>query len=181
MVNTPWRSCTFSLASSVWPPPTSAMSIRNSRPRSAPPPSWVLLAFTFIAGPHVPLKVIGVAVVLMSNWVTKQVNIGLLKNSTRMCSARNTRSNSATSSSSRRWRLRLSPSPGPIHRPGWPRRPGLWRNRRHDHCDGMTKVHAKYILRRRRLLQQVGVRSRILQLAALGSPVQRAGRRLGDC
>mgnify|MGYP000939577191 CR=1 FL=1 len=44
---------------------------------------WVLLAFTFIAGPHVPPAVIGVAVVLMGVLTaTKQVNIGSLKNST---------------------------------------------------------------------------------------------------
>jgi len=44
---------------------------------------WVLLAFTFIAGPHIPPAVIGVAVVLMGVLTaTKQVNIGSLKNST---------------------------------------------------------------------------------------------------
>ncbi len=44
---------------------------------------WVLLAFTFIAGPHVPPAVIGIAVVLMGILTaTKQVNIGSLKSST---------------------------------------------------------------------------------------------------
>jgi uncharacterized membrane protein len=42
---------------------------------------WVLLAFTFIAGPHVPSAVIGGAVVLMGVLTAlKQVNIGSLAN-----------------------------------------------------------------------------------------------------
>ncbi len=44
---------------------------------------WVLLAFTFVAGPHVPPAIIGAVVVLMGVLTaTKQVNIASLMNST---------------------------------------------------------------------------------------------------
>ncbi len=44
---------------------------------------WVLLAFTFVAGPHVPPAIIGAVVVLMGILTaTRQVNIASLMNST---------------------------------------------------------------------------------------------------